>query len=163
MTPGALLGLAFTWGDAPRQRSILLSLQSISKATSEVWHWWTRRFWLQSSIQPRGIRCAWHHCRPVKFFYTPLEEESISFSSAAWRTQVTFSQRKMARPQLQQHKQRFTSPWHLAARRRKEGKTDFSRAKSMGIGSRRKQLWFSGADASRVCGIDVTAVVTWAV
>lgn len=41
--PLALLGLAFTSGDAPWQRSVLFSRRSISKGNSEVWHWWTIR------------------------------------------------------------------------------------------------------------------------
>lgn len=82
------------------------------------------KVWLQSSIHPRGIRCAWHHCRPLELFYTPLEEESISLSLPLLCAQEWhFQKRKMDRPQLQQHKQRFTGSWHLllGAERKKKG------------------------------------------
>lgn len=114
--PLALLGLAFTSGDAPWQRSVLFSRQSISKGNSEVWHWWTIRSGSSPAFIPEVLDVLDIIGGQSSFFlHSTGRRVNFSFSSTALCTGVTFSQRKMARPKLQQHKHGFTSPWHLTA------------------------------------------------
>lgn len=99
--PLALLGLAFTSGDAPWQRSVLFSRQSISKGNSEVWHWWTIRSGSSPAFIPEVLDVLDIIGGQSHFFlHSTGRRVNFSFSYTALCTGVTFSQRKMAMAEL---------------------------------------------------------------
>lgn len=97
-----------------------------------------KKVWLRSNIHPAGIRCAWHHCSQSSSFTLHWNKSQfLLLIHCSVHTGDIFTE------DLQQHKERLTSPGHPTAWWRKEGKQIFpndGRAKILKIeGSRGKE------------------------